>query len=107
MALIEIPTRSDLKAYEFQIELDGAVYTLGFRYNERMDRWIMDISSAVGTELLNGVVLLTNIPLTDDYVIDGAPPGRFICEDRTGQNADAGRDDLGNNIRLLYEESAA
>lgn len=106
MALIEIPTRSDLKAHEFQIELDGVVYTLGFRYNERMGRWIMDIASATGAEVLNGIVLLTNVPLTDDYVIDGLPPGRFICEDRTGSNKDAGQEDLGNDVRLLYSEAS-
>jgi hypothetical protein len=106
MALIEIPVRSDLKAYEFQIELDGGVYTLGFRYNERMDRWLMDIADGAGVEVLNGVVLLTNIPLTDDYVKEGLPPGRFICEDRTGQSKDAGIDDLGNDVRLLYQEAS-
>lgn len=106
MAFVEIPVRSDLKAYEFQIELDGVVYTLGFRYNERMDRWLMDIADSVGAEILNGILLLTNVPLTDDYVIDGMPPGRFFCEDRTGQNNDAGIEDLGNDIRLLYLEAA-
>lgn len=105
MALIEIPVRSDLKAYEFQIELDGLIYTLGFRYNERMGRWLMDISDVVEEEILNGIVLLTNVPLTDDYLKDGLPPGRFICDDRTGKNRDAGEDDLGNDIRLLYEEA--
>lgn len=106
MPLIEIPVRSDLKAYEFQIELDGNIFTLGFRFNERMGRWLMDIADSVGVEILNGVVLLTNVPLTDDYVKEGLPPGRFICEDRTGQNLDAGIDDLGNNIVLLYEEAS-
>lgn len=105
MALIEIPTRSDLKAYEFQIELDGDIYTLGFRYNERMQNWVMDIADGLGNEILNGIVLLTNVPLTDDYVIEGLPPGRFICDDRTGENKDAGEEDLGNDVRLLYEEA--
>lgn len=106
MALIEVPTRSDLKAYEMQVELQGITYTLNFRYNERMDRWLLDIADSIGVELLNGIVLLTNVPLTDDYVIAGLPPGRFICEDTTGQNKDAGADDLGNDVRLLYEEAS-
>jgi hypothetical protein len=107
MALIEIPTRSDLKAYEFQIELDGVVYTLSIRWNQRMGRWIMDIADADGVDLLNGIPLLTNIPLTDDYVKAGLPPGRFICEDTTGGSKIAGVDDLGNDVRLIYEEAGA
>lgn len=106
MAFIEIPTRSDLKAYELQIELDGTVYTLGLRFNERLGLWMMDIADANENDLLNGIPLLTNVPLTDDYVAEGLPPGRFICEDTTGQNRDAGVEDLGNTVRLLYEEAA-
>jgi hypothetical protein len=106
MALIEIPTRSDLKAYEMQLELDGVTYTLGFRFNERLGLWVMDIGDANENDLLNGIPLLTNVPLTDDYVAEGLPPGRFICEDTTGQSRDAGAEDLGNGVRLLYEEAS-
>lgn len=104
MSVIEIPVRSDLKAYEFQIELDGIVYTLKFRFNERMGRWLMDIADSISNELLNGIVLLTNVPLTDDYVVANTPPGRFFCLDKTGQNKDSGADDLGNDIQLVYVE---
>lgn len=105
MAVIEIPVRSDFKAYTIQVDLEGVTYTLNFRFNTRLQNWVMDIADAAGTDLLNGVVLLTNVALTSYVVKDGLPPGKFICIDESGANRDAGIEDLGNDVKLLYEES--
>ena len=105
--IIELPVRSDVKAYDMQVELDGVVFTLNFRFNFRMGRWLMDIATAEGIELINGVVLLTGVNLNDYLVVEGMPPGVFTCEDRTGQNKNAGIEDLGNDVRLLYLEATA
>ncbi len=104
MALLELPVRSDLKAYSFKVDLDGTVYTLSFRYNQRMNRWLMDIATEAEDDLINGIVLLTDVILNKQYVVDGMPPGTFICEDRTGEGKTAGLNDLGNDVRLLYQE---
>ena len=42
MAVIELPVRNDLPNYEFKSELDGVVYTLRFRFNERLNDWVFD-----------------------------------------------------------------
>lgn len=105
MAQLEIPVRSDFKAYSFQIDLEGTVYTLRFRFNQRMERWIMDIATAADEDILNGIVVLTGVPLTDKYVYETLPPGRFIAIDQSGEGRNAGADDLGNDVRLIYEES--
>lgn len=107
MALLELPVRSDLKAYSFKIDLDGAIYTLSFRFNQRMQRWFMDIATEDEIELINGIELLTDVILNNQYVVNGAPPGFFICEDTTGESKIAGVDDLGNDVRLLYQEATA
>lgn len=108
MSVQELPVRSDFKAYTFQIDLDGQTYTLTFRFNTRINLWVMDIADAVGTIIRGGagLVIQTNVPLTDQYQSNSSlPPGRFIAIDETGQNRDAGTDDLGNDIKLVYEEA--
>lgn len=105
MAVLELPVRSDFKAYSFQTELDGVVYTLTFRFNDRMSLWVMDIGDSSGNEILNGILLQTDVALTDQYVKEDLPPGRFICIDESGESKDAGVDDLGNDVKLLYEEA--
>jgi hypothetical protein len=106
MATLEIPVRSDNKAYSLQVDLEGTRYTLRFRFNTRMGRWVMDIADSVNTDILNGVVLLTNYPLTDQYADTALPPGRFVCIDESGENKDPGTNDLGNDVKLLYEEAS-
>lgn len=105
MAVVEMPVRSDVKAYEFQIELDGVIYTLKFHFNSRAERWVMDIADFGGTELITGLFLLTNIDLNAQFVGEDIPPGRFILIDETGAERNPGFDDLGNDIKLLYEEA--
>ena len=106
MALLKIPTRNDLPSYLQRVELESVIYNLSFRYNERMDRWVMDIQDQEENNILMGIVLLTNVPLLQQYVIDGLPPGDFILLHREEDNdANAGREDLGDSINLFYQES--
>lgn len=105
--VVEIPVRNDLEAYSFTIELDGTNYVLSFRFNVRMDRWAMDIAKTDGTVVLAGVVLETGVDLTGRYVSDSLPPGRFLAYDESGQGMNAGRYDLGDSVKLLYEEQTA
>lgn len=104
MATLELPVRSDLKSYEFTIELDGSVFTLRFKFNERGDLWTMDIADAQNVDILNGIALQTNIDLTNDVVKSDLPLGSFILIDESGQDRDPGSEDLGNDIKLLYSE---
>lgn len=105
MAFLEIPTNSESEHYDFEIDLDGIVYTLEFLYNKRRDLWIMRILDLEQNVSLGDTPLLTNIPLIDQYVDENLPAGRFILLDETGQNRDAGRNDLGASIKLFYEEA--
>lgn len=106
MAVLNLPVRSDFSAYGFEVDLEGTVYRLDFQYNSRLDRWVMKISDLQGNAILQGLKLLTNIVLNRQYVVANEPPGEFMCVDESGQNKDAGRRDLGNDVKLLYIEGA-
>lgn len=105
MAFLEIPTNTDSEHFDFQIDLEGTIFTLEFAYNKRRDLWIMSILDAAENILLGNIPLLTSFPLTDQYTNENLPPGRFILLDETGQNRDAGRNDLGSTIKLFYDEA--
>jgi hypothetical protein len=107
MATLILPVRSDFKAYRFQVDLEGVIYTLDFGYNERSERWCFSIYAQDGETLLLGdIPILINIPLHDQYVTDDLPPGRFIAMDETGQNREATSENFGTEIKLFYQESA-
>jgi len=105
MAALELPVRSDVKSYTFTVELDGTLYTLRFKYNDRTELWTMDIADAINNDILNGVRLLTNIALID-VVKEGIPPGEFILIDETGEDRNPGENDLGNDVKLIYQEAS-
>lgn len=106
MAYIRIPVRSDVKAYDFQVDLEGVIYTLDFGYNSRSKSWYMSIYDQQKEKLIIGdIPLQTNNTLTDQYVADGLPPGRFVLLDETGKGENPGPEDLGVTHKLIYQES--
>ena len=107
MAFLEIPTNSDNEHFDFEIDLEGTVYTLEFKYNKRRDLWTMAILDASENLLLGDIPLLVDVPLLDQYVNENLPPGRFILLDETGEQRDPGRNDLGTTIKLFYDEAVA
>ena len=100
-----MPVRSDLPAYKFQLDLEQILYTFTFRYNERMDRWIMDIADENEDDLLLGTVVLTEWPLIQRFKDDRLPPGEFMAIDESGEFKYPGREELGNDVKLFYIES--
>lgn len=105
MAILEIPIRSDLPAYNFQINLEGTVFTLHFRYNSRSERWFMDINDTDDEQIVVGIPLLYGLPLVDRYKDERLPLGRFIIVDETGEERNPTRDGFGTDFKLLYQES--
>lgn len=102
-----MPVRSDIPAYKFQIDLEGTLYTFTFRYNSRMSRWIMDIADENETTILLGVPVLTEFSLIERFKDDRLPPGAFLALDESGNQKQPAREDLGNDVKLFYIESAA
>lgn len=97
-----LPARNDLPSYRFKITLSGAVYTLRFRFNTRMNRWIMDIADPSNNDILDGLPLLILRNIAGQYVITGLPPGVFFCVDNTGKDLQPVRASFGLGSSLYY-----
>jgi len=105
MAYLEIPIRTDIPAYQFQITLEGTVYTLHFHYNTRAERWVMDVNNVDDEPIVVGVPLLYGLPLLDRYQDERLPLGSFMILDETGEERNPTRDGFGSDFKLLYRES--
>lgn len=105
MAYITLPVRSDIPAYQFQIELEGTTYFFDFEWNERADCWTMDISNSDEVLLIAGIKLTCGFSLLEKFIIDGLPLGDFLLLDTTGKNLDPSANELGNRVLLMYRES--
>lgn len=105
MALLELPIDDVLPAYTFQIDLEENLYLFTFRFNLRMNRWVMDIADEDEVVIIQGIKLLINQNLLRHYVMDNLPPGIFLLVDESGNDAQPDRFNFGNDVKLLYQES--
>lgn len=101
-AFLQIPARNDLPFYTFSIVLSGVVFILTFRYNGRMQRWMMDIADSSGNPLLNGLPCLDEQPMTARFVSLALPAGDFACFDDSGTGAQPTRYSFGIDHSMIY-----
>lgn len=105
--ILELPVRSDPQSYQFQITLEGEVYTLKFWYNGRRSLWYMSIKNADGSiDYVNGAPIFTNFPLLDRFRLTELPPGTMFVYDTEGGDEPPGQDDFGTRYKLLYVEAS-
>jgi hypothetical protein len=102
MTFFQIPARNDLPWYQFKITLSGVIYTLVFRYNTRMQRWILDIADPAGNQIITGLVLLIERLVTSQYVTLALPPGPLFALDDTNQDAQPTLFSFGIDHTLAY-----
>jgi hypothetical protein len=106
--LVTIPVGNDLPWYYFAIGLAGVQYTLRFRFNTRMSRWVMDIADAENNDLLTSLPLLIGRNLAGQYSsIPNLPAGTFFVVDETGQNSQPTRYSFGTTHTLYYLDPTA
>ena len=99
----------DGPSWMYDIQLDGAVYTIKMAWNTRFESWIMGIALSNGTELVNGIRLVINWSLLHGADYNASlPPGAFMVIDPNGAlTRDPGREDFSEELmQLVYVEAA-
>lgn len=106
MAIVEMPVRNDLPAFDFKQELEGTVFTFAFRFNVRFNAWIMDILDETGdVPIILGTPVFTDVDILSRFIYDTLPPGQFVVLDETGAQRNPDRDNFGGEVKLFYVES--
>jgi hypothetical protein len=108
--LVTIPVGNDVPWYFFTIGLSGVQYLLTFRFNVRMQRWLMDIADALGVPILSSLPLLLGQSLTGRFKgLAGVPVGDFYVFDDTspGQGNQPTRYSFGTTHSLWYSDPLA
>ena len=102
MASNIINVNPNLPAYTFRVDLDDQVFSLSFRYNARMARWIMDILTENNEPLKMGVPVQTAVRLLEKNRPSNFPAGEFLAVHETGLFIDPERDEFGTIVKLFY-----
>lgn len=98
----KIPADSILSNKQFRTELDGTFYLLDFRFNSRATVWMMNISDENSVIILSGIPLLLGVSLLGRFQDSKLPPGPLFVENFSNENVEATRDNLGEDVLLLY-----
>jgi len=104
MAILEVRTQNDLPVYKYLVALDGTTYLLDFLFNARVSKWFLQVSDASGNLLLAPVPVVSTWPIIKRFRDTRLPIGTVFPFDTSGNNEDPGRFDLGDRVRMLYEE---
>lgn len=106
MAILELPTRTDLSVYSLTTDLDALTFTIRLTYNVRSAHWYFDMLDVDGTPLREGLKLVSNWPLLLSWIQQGRPAGEMISANPE-TDADPDRDTLGTSSVFVYDEGGA
>jgi len=100
-----IPVSETTDAFIEQVELDGDIYDLSFRWNARDHHWFLDIGQDE-VVLIAGIKLVNSPDLIGEFGrIEDLPPGVLSVEDLDGNYADPDDMNFGDRVQLRYDEN--
>jgi hypothetical protein len=96
-----IPTSPDEAFYVQRTQLDGVVYQLTFRYNQRENTYRIDLALDDGTLVVTGVKVVCSVPLLYRFRSDPRTPGGMLTAVSSSQDTTPpGLGELGEGRRV-------
>ncbi len=105
MALRQLPIINSKLDQKFTTALEGVTYTFRIKWNFRASRFIMDIATAQGEAILEGIPMVVSWPLIGRFKDDRLPPGEIFILDTSDANSEPGEESLGVTHYVLYRDS--
>ena len=106
MATFIIPTRGDIQDYNQTVTLDGALFNLEFRFNQRDDAWTLNVLDESQVRIRSGIKLVANFPLLRVLRNLKRPLGELVSLDTRVLPAPPRQEELGEIIELTYLDAA-
>lgn len=101
--ILELPITQEGPWFSISTELDGAAFKLSFRWNERLEQWVLDVADGDGNPIVSGIRVVIDQPLLNRFRgISGMPPGEIMAIDTENTGLDADLEDLGRRVALFY-----
>jgi hypothetical protein len=92
--------------YRFGTVIDGVQYIIDARWNGRDGAWYFDLLLSDETIILSGIKIVLGALLGSRSANASAPAGYFFAGDSSGDNRDAGLDDLGHRVFVYFYTDA-
>ena len=99
------PLDSQNANFDFEIDLDGEVYTFDFHFNERSSAWYFSVIKLSTGEGASSIPVNALSLLLSSFVSGSMPPGILFSVDEGGYNIPPGRNDLGTRVKIYYDDN--
>jgi hypothetical protein len=106
MATVTLPLVPSIANYRLGTLLDGVQYTVDVHWNARAGAWYMDFYTADETPIRMGIKIVLGVLLGGRVPDPAFPHGAMFAIDMTGSGTDAGIDDLGTRVIVVYVPAA-
>lgn len=106
---IPTDTGPETQPQVMRVTLDGSVFQLYIRYNERAGMWRLDVQDDTGVTLAAGLSMRNaGIPANGAVLgLEGLPPGILSAIPLADRTVDAGLEELGARVLLTYQSRGA
>ncbi len=101
-----LPFTSEFPFYDFSVVLEGATYQFDVKWNQRDGAWYFDLLDEEGNAIRHGVKIVLGAALAGRVAADDRLPGLLQAFDTSGASTDAGIDDLGSRVVVVYYTAA-
>jgi hypothetical protein len=105
MAMRELPVQASVRDQEFQVTLEGRLYTLRLAWNIRAEAWFLSVYDSAGSAVLEGKKVVADWDLLRTVVDSRRPPGQLLALDLEGTGEAPGLAELGERVILVYAEA--
>lgn len=106
MAVFDLPTSTVDSNYRFDVELDGVVYRLAFKFNSRDEAWYLTIFDTSDRLLRAGIRVVNEWPLLRLWAEASRPAGEMIVANKGELLTPPGLTQLGQEAVLTYLDEA-
>jgi len=107
MSVFTIQTSLTEEIYSFEQTFEGKTYRLRFRWNRRADLWFLDIRLSDDTPVQLGAPVVLGTFLTRLCRTANTLPGDFLASETDSVSREAGKNELGERVKLYYLERAS
>jgi len=104
MAIYEIPTDNQDPAFNFFTDLNGTSYGFRFKYNTRLELWIVDLLDQNTDTIVYTLPYYSNRLLTKYVSLPGLPEGKLAALNNVEYDTDADRFNFSLNVKLYYND---
>jgi hypothetical protein len=102
MSVHLIPLQPSQPDVQFGVTLESTHYTMHVYWNDRDVAWYFDIFDPGGAAIAYGIKIVLGAQLGKNCNAAPFTTGVFMAFDTSGQELDAGIDDLGTRVQLYY-----